>query len=115
MPRRSSRSTDPVRLAYAREPVLITRAPIAAATNADAVDRLNVLGPPPVPTMLTVRRDGGSGRGLRCLSELSRLATEAPSGIRVVNDDSTASASPGCNCLAARRSQKSPHTSSAIG
>src|SRR5919199_365164 len=37
MPSRSSRSTDPVLLAYAREPVLITLAPIAAATNAEAV------------------------------------------------------------------------------
>src|ERR1700755_3060325 len=115
MPSRSSRSTEPVRLAYAREPVLITRAPLAAATKADAGDRLKVLGPPPVPTMFTVRRDGGSGRGLRSLSEPSSVATEAPSGIRVVNDASTASPPPRCNPLAARRSQQTPHTAAAIG
>src|ERR1700748_1829294 len=114
MPSRSRRSTEPVRLAYARDPVLITRVPIAAATNADAVLRLKVLGPPPVPTMLPVRRDGGSGRGLRSLSEARSAATDTPSGIFVVNDARTARASPGCRLLAARRSQKSPHTSSEI-
>jgi hypothetical protein len=46
---------------------------MAAATNADAVERLNVLGPPPVPTMLTVRRGGGSGRGLRSFREPSSV------------------------------------------
>src|ERR1700733_10400846 len=115
MPSRSSRSTEPVRLGEGREPGLFTRAPPAAATNAEAVDRLNVLGPPPVPTMLTVRRGGGSGRGLRSLSELSSVLTDVPSGIRVVSDASTASASPGCKLLAARRSQKSPQTSAEIG
>ena len=88
---------------------------MAAATNADAVERLNVLGPPPVPTMLTVRRGGGSGRGLRSFREPSSVLTEVPSGIRVVSDASTASASPGCKLLPASRSQKSPQTSSEIG
>ena len=104
-----------MRLAYAREPVLITRAPIAAATNADAVERLKVLGPPPVPTMLTVVRGGGPGCGLRARSESSIVLTEAPSGICVVSDDSTASASPGCSSRADSRSQKSPQTSAGIG
>ena len=45
----------------AREPVLITRAPSDAPTKAEAVERLNVLDPPPVPTMFTVGRAGGSG------------------------------------------------------
>ena len=58
-----------MRLLYAREPVLITLAPSAAPTNADAVDRLKVLGPPPVPTMFTVGAGGGSGCGLRSRSD----------------------------------------------
>ncbi len=94
MRNRSSRSTEPVRLAYAREPLLITRAPIAAATNAEAVERLNVLGPPPVPTMLTVGRAGGSGCGLRARSDRSIAATDSPSGGSVVSEQTTASASP---------------------
>ena len=81
MPSRSSRSTDPVRLAYARDPVLITRAPSAAATKADAVERLKVLGPPAGPDDVDRRRGGGSGCGLRSRSELRSAATDAPSGV----------------------------------
>src|SRR6476661_3566115 len=107
MPRRSSRSTEPVLLAYAREPVLITRAPIAAATKADAVDRLNVLGPPPVPTMLTVGRDGGSGCGFLARSDFRHALTDSPSGVRVVSEHTTASASPSRRSRLRSRSQKS--------
>ena len=94
---------------------MITRVPIAAATNADAVERLKVLGPPPVPTMFTVGCDGGSGRGFRSRSELRSALTEAPSGSREVSELTTASASPGARSPAARRSQKSPQTAAGIG
>ena len=94
---------------------MITRAPHAAPTNADAVERLNVLGPPPVPTMLTVGLVGGSGCGLRSRSERSSALTVTPSGIRVVSELTTASASPGGSSRALRPSQNAPQTSSPIG
>src|SRR5919108_1168964 len=114
-PSRSSRSTDPVRLLYARDPVLITLAPAAAPTKADAVDRLKVLGPPPVPTMFTVGAGGGAGGGVRSRSDCISALIEAPSGVFVVSETSTASASPGCSSCFPRRSQKSPQTSSGMG
>jgi hypothetical protein len=65
--------------------------------------------------MFTVVAVGGPGWGLRSRRDCRSELTEAPSGMRVVNDDSTANASPGCRLLAPSRSQKSPHTSSEIG
>src|SRR5215213_5791945 len=88
---------------------------MAAATNAEAVERLNVLGPPPVPTMFTVVWADGSGCGLRARSDRSMAATDAPSGMRVESVHTNASASPGTSSRAPRRSQKSPQSSSETG